>query len=87
MKTTFELPDNLFRNAKSVAAGAGISLRELFTQAITEKLQPKGGGANQKPWMKGFGALATNQLLRKETHRIQSLIDSEFGTVNACDWR
>ena len=39
MKTTFELPDNLFRNAKAVAAGAGMSLRELFTQAIAEKLQ------------------------------------------------
>ncbi len=87
MKTTFELPDNLFRNAKVVAAGAGMSLRELFTQAIAEKLQPKGSSAVEKPWMKGFGALGSSRLLRKETRRIQSLIDSEFSTVNAEDWR
>ncbi len=87
MKTTFELPDSLFRNAKVVAAGAGMSLRELFTQAIAEKLHPKGGSAVEKPWMQGFGALGSSRLLRKETRRIQSLIDSEFSTVNADDWQ
>lgn len=87
MKTTFELPDSLFRNAKATAASAGMSLRELFTQAIAEKLEPKSGRVAEKPWMKGFGALGSNMLLRKETRRIQSVIDSEFGVVNTDDWK
>lgn len=87
MKTTFELPDSLFRSAKATAASAGMSLRELFTLAIAEKLELKNGRAAEKPWMKGFGALGSSKLLQKETRRIQSVIDSEFGTVNADDWK
>ncbi len=87
MKTTFELPDILFRGAKATAASAGMSLRELFTQAIAEKLEPKSGRVAERPWMKGFGALGAGKMLRKETRRIQSVIDSEFGTVNADDWK
>ena len=87
MKTTFELPDSLFRRAKSAAAQAGISLRELFTQAISEKLEPKGSATAEKPWMKGFGALGSNNTLHNETRRIQSVIDAEFGAVNDEDWQ
>jgi hypothetical protein len=87
VKTTFELPDSLFRSAKSAAAQAGISLRELFTQAIAEKLQPKGSANAEKPWMKGFGALGSDEALHKETCRIQSVIDAEFGVVNDEDWK
>ena len=87
MKTTFELPDSLFRRAKTAAASAGMSLRELFTQAIAEKLQPKDESVNEKPWMKGFGTLGSSQALHKETRRIQSVIDAEFGAVNDEDWQ
>jgi len=38
MRTTIELPDELLTRAKSRAAGAGISLREFFIQAVQEKL-------------------------------------------------
>ncbi len=86
MKTTFELPDSLFRSAKATAASAGMSLRELFTQAIAEKLEPKRSRNLEKPWMQGFGVLGSSKLLRKETSRIQSVIDTEFGAVNADDW-
>jgi hypothetical protein len=38
MKTTLEIPDAIFRRAKSVAAERGIPLRELVTEAVKEKL-------------------------------------------------
>ncbi len=38
MKTTIEIPDPLFRRAKSVAAEQGIALRELVSQAIAGKV-------------------------------------------------
>jgi len=33
MKTTIEIPDALFRKAKSLAAARGQSLEDLFTEA------------------------------------------------------
>lgn len=38
MKTTFDLPDPLLRQAKSVAAEQGRPLRDLVAEAIQEKL-------------------------------------------------
>ena len=38
MKTTLEIPDRIFRRAKSAAAERGVPLREFVTQAVKEKL-------------------------------------------------
>ena len=38
MKTTVDIPDELFREAKSRAAREGIKLRELVAEALREKL-------------------------------------------------
>jgi hypothetical protein len=38
MKTTLEIPDGLFREAKAAAARKGQPLRELVTEAIRAKL-------------------------------------------------
>jgi hypothetical protein len=37
MKTTLEIPDAVFRRAKSVAAARGIPLRAFVTEAVTRK--------------------------------------------------
>lgn len=39
MKTTIDIPDELFREAKSRAALEGIKLKELVTEALREKLR------------------------------------------------
>ena len=81
MKTTLEIPDRLFRQAKSIAAQRGIALRELVTEALAEKLsQPT---TESKPWMKHVGAL---RHLRKETRRIQQRIDEEFERIDPEEW-
>ena len=80
MKTTLEIPDAIFRRAKSVAAARGIPLREFVTEAVKDKLA--GQNAAHKPWMAAFGKL---RHLRKESARINRLIETEFEQVEAED--
>ena len=86
MKTTLELPDLLFRKAKATAAARGQSLKDFVTEALREKLAPAGkGAASPEPeWMQGFGKL---RRLRKETTRVQSVIDEEFEVIEPEDRR
>jgi hypothetical protein len=54
VKTTLEIPDFLFRRAKSVAAERGIPLRQFVTEAVQEKLRIT---PEEKPWTKHLGKL------------------------------
>jgi hypothetical protein len=81
VKTTLEIPDAVFRRAKSVAAQRGIPLRELVTEAVKDTLAAAGKAAD-KPWMAAFGKL---RRLRKETARINRRIEEEFEQVEAED--
>lgn len=81
MKTTLEIPDPIFRRAKSVAAERGIPLREFITEAVRDKLADRAKAA-EKPWMAGFGKL---RRLHKETAKINRRIEEEFEQVEAED--
>ncbi len=81
MKTTLEIPDAIFRRAKSVAAERGIPLREFVTEAVKDKLAKRGKTAD-KPWMAGFGKL---RRLRKETSKINRVIEEEFERIEPED--
>ncbi len=84
MKTTIELPDPLFRRAKSRAAERGQTLKDFVTEAIQEKLSAKTARslALEPEWMQGFGKL---RRLRKETRRMQARIDEEFEVIEPED--
>jgi hypothetical protein len=79
MKTTLEIPDNLFRRAKSVERG--IPLREFVTKAVKDRLVAD-AKTTEKPWMTAFGKL---RHLRKETSRINRIIEQEFEHIEAED--
>jgi len=81
MKTTLEIPDPLFRRAKSAAAERGIPLREFVTEAVKEKLAAR-QQTTTRPWMAGFGKL---QHLRKESAKIDRVIEDEFEQVETED--
>ena len=83
MKTTLEIPDGVFRRAKSVAAARGIPLREFVTEAVKDKLASD-AKAEEKPWMKHVGKL---KHLRKETARINRLIEEESEKIDPEMWR
>jgi hypothetical protein len=80
MKTTLEIPDALFRRAKSAAAEQGIPFRELVSEALAEKLRVR--GRPDKPWLKTFGKLRG---LRNETVRINRIIEDQFGQIEPED--
>ncbi len=81
MKTTLEIPDAVFRRAKSKAAEQGIPLRKFVTDAVEDKL--KASAAGQKRWMKHIGKL---KHLRKETERINRMIEEAFEAVDPEIW-
>jgi hypothetical protein len=80
MKTTLEIPDAIFRRAKSVAAERGIPLRALITEALADRLRAEND--KSKPWMAGFGKLRN---LRGETAKINRIIEEEFEQIEAED--
>lgn len=82
MKTTLEIPNTVFRRAKSRAAEQGIPLRQFVTEAVEDKLKTA-PAAGQKPWMKHMGKLKD---LRKETARIDKVIEEAFEEVDPEMW-
>jgi hypothetical protein len=80
MKTTIDIPDELFRLAKARASLGGISLRQFVTDTLRARLEreEKRARAADPPWMKGFGGLAD---LAAETARIRALIEEEFESI------
>lgn len=83
MKTTLEIPDPVFRRAKSQAAVRGIPLRQYITEAVEEKLQ-SAGRIGAQPWKSFAGKL---RHLGKESARINRAIELEFESVDAEEWR
>jgi hypothetical protein len=81
VKTTLEIPDFLFRRAKSVAAERGIPLRQFVTEAVQEKLKVT---SQEKPWMKHLGKL---KHLRKENREIERRVEEAFEQIDAELWK
>ena len=79
MKTTLEIPDGIFRRAKSAAAERGVPLREFVTQAVKEKLAA-GSTPSERPWVKHMGKL---KHLHSETERINRLIEEDSEKIDA----
>ena len=57
MKTTIDIPDEIFRLAKARAALIGVSLRQFVTDTLRAQLEreEKRARATEPPWMNGFG--------------------------------
>ncbi len=83
MKTTLEIPDAVFRRAKSVAAEHGIPLREFVTEAVKDKLAAS-AKTGEKPWVKLMGKL---KHLHEETERINRWIDKGSEKIDSEMWR
>ena len=86
MKTTIELPDATFRQAKALAAARGTTLKQFFTDALDEKLRRCARETNESepepPWMAGFGALSD---LSSEHRLVNAAIEEEFEKLEAED--
>ena len=85
MKTTIELPEALFRRAKSTAAHEGVTLKQLLTEALESRLDVRTGARNGRAapsWKRAYGAL---RHLRQERKAIERAIESEFEKIEPED--
>jgi hypothetical protein len=78
MKTTLELPDELLRRTKAVAALRGMSMRDFVAQALEAQLKTTTKNAG---WRKVFG-----RGKGLDTASVQRLIDAEFSRVDKSKW-
>lgn len=81
MKTTLEIPDFVFRRAKSMAAERGIPLRQFVTEAVQEKLKTT---SQERPWMRHLGKL---KHLRKERKQIEKRVEKTFEQIDRDIWQ
>jgi hypothetical protein len=65
VRTTVDIPDPFFREAKASAALRGISLKQFFAEALRERLRSKPGAPPR--WMQAFGGLRD---LHRENKRL-----------------
>jgi hypothetical protein len=87
MKTTLDLPDDLFRQVKSTAASRGILMKQFITEALAEKLAASARKPDLKPWMKLAGCAANDPEMIAELKRMEKIIEDEFEKIDEDDWK
>jgi metal-responsive CopG/Arc/MetJ family transcriptional regulator len=83
MKTTIEIPDELFRKIKATAALRGETLSDFITEALQTRLAARRRPESQQSgWRSVFGRAEP-----KAVARIDALLDSELEQVDSSEWR
>ncbi len=83
MKTTLEIPDELFKRTKAMAAMRGESLKDLVTEALREHLERQTGAApSQRGWRSVFG-----QARREEVESVNVVVAEELERIDPDEWR
>ena len=78
MKTTLDLPDDLFRKTKATAALRGESLRDFVVSAIRAHLSDK----SKAGWRAVFGKAS-----KKAVADVDAILAAEFSRVDPNDWK
>ncbi len=91
MKTTVELPDDLYRKVKSEAALQGKTVKSFFLEAVQSKLAQASSSVpvvqldrekqDEPGWRAVFGAADPEAIAE-----VQSIIDEEFSTIDYAAW-
>ena len=82
MKTTIEIPDELFRATKAQAARRGESLKKYVCDALEDRLDKEGFAREQvRGWRKVFGRARAD-----EVREIDAILESEFEQVDLEEW-
>ena len=85
MKTTLDIPDPLFREAKMLAAREATTLRAVVTRALQAELGRCGdGGTTPPPWRRAFGGL---RHLSGESGGINAAIEEAFEHIDEGAWQ
>jgi hypothetical protein len=81
MKTTVEIPDDLYRRAKSTAAESGQTFRSLLVDALRARLYGQGNTALLDDV---FGALSAE---KEAVYEVQRSVDRDLEQVDPDEWR
>ena len=83
VKTTLELPDDVFRQAKATAALRGESLKDLVTAALRAHLKTQAGQPpREHGWRRVFGRARPEDVME-----VDRIIDEEFERIDPDAWR
>jgi hypothetical protein len=83
MKTTLEIPDDLFRQTKATAALRGESLKDFVTAALRAHLTSGTGPASpESGWRSVFG-----KARREEIEEVDRIVAEEFERIDPEAWR
>jgi hypothetical protein len=78
MKTTLELPDELLRRTKALAALRGMSMRDLIAHALEAELKE---GVQSPRWQRLAG-----KARKLDTAPVKKALAAEFSKVDAGSW-
>lgn len=83
MKTTIEIPDELFKKAKATAAIRGESLKELIRDALETRLATvPPPHSDRSGWRSVFGLAEP-----KSVEGIDRIVTAELEQVDPSEWR
>jgi hypothetical protein len=82
VKTTLEIPDELFRRSKATAALRGESLKDFFTEALQTHLERQTAEGSVRGWRSVFG-----KATREQVDPVDAIIAEEFEQIEPDDWR
>jgi hypothetical protein len=83
VKTTLEIPDDLFRQTKATAALRGESLKDFVTAALRAHVEAQAAEApRERGWRSVFGGARP-----EEVEEIDRIVAEEFERVDPEAWR
>jgi hypothetical protein len=83
MKTTLEIPDDLFRRTKAMAALRGESMKDFVTEALQAHLErPAPEASSVTGWRSVFG-----KARKEDVEAVDAIIAAELERVDPEDWQ
>ena len=82
MRTSVDIPDDIFRHAKMVAARDGTTMRELIVDGLRDRVGLP--AKKEDNWDSFFGILKDDPEAVAEFNRI---IEEEFEQIDPEDWK
>ena len=82
MKTTLDIPDDLFRQAKASAALLGESLEDFVTAALRAHLESQLTAPQKPGWRRVFGKARPEHV-----EEINRILDEELESIEPGSWK
>lgn len=82
MKTTLEIPDELFREAKATAAQRGETLKEFVNAALETRLAESRPKSGRSGWRSVFGLADAKQVAA-----VNEIVSRDLETIDRSEWK